>query len=169
MKIKRKYDIDVKENIPQFGYGIPDAMRKKWCENEKKKDKKCIFDAFEGGRFGPSHYYFINYFKNKYYFRFGYSKDRTAVENSIACDNLHEFEQNKLHYDLFISDLKELIKNWDNEYVDNNIMDGTQWHIKDKKNKIDIYGSNKFPDNYDELVELFKKYFNVSMFVNEED
>lgn len=164
---KNKYNVKENENVPQFVYGIPDTMRKKWEETDKKIDANCIFDAFEGGYFGPSYYYFINKYENNYYFRFGYSKDGKRIENVKESSNLHELVQDKHHYDLFIAELKNIIQSWNNKYNNNDIMDGTQWHIKDNNNKIDICGSNEFPNNYDKLVELLKKYFNVNIYVKE--
>ena len=37
---KDKYDIDAEDNMPQFVYGIPDSMRKKWEEEEKAKKEQ---------------------------------------------------------------------------------------------------------------------------------
>lgn len=42
---KDKYDIDAKDNTPQFVYGIPDSMRKKWAKEDEKKNKKYDIDV----------------------------------------------------------------------------------------------------------------------------
>ena len=34
--IKRKYEVEPEENVPQFVYGIPDTLRKQWEDEEKK-------------------------------------------------------------------------------------------------------------------------------------
>ena len=178
--LNKKYDVDEKNNIPQFVYGTPDFFRKQKNDvykardneietkkDEHKIDENCIFDAFEGGYFGPSYYYFINEYENKYYFRFGYSNDGRRIENTRQDLNIHELVQNKEHYDLFIAKLKKIIQNWNNKYVNNNVMDGKQWHIEDKKNGIDIYGDNDFPENYNELSNILRKAFNVDTFIND--
>ena len=42
---KDKYDIDAKDNTPQFVYGIPDTMRKKWAKEDEEKTKKYDIDV----------------------------------------------------------------------------------------------------------------------------
>lgn len=42
---KDKYDIDAKDNTPQFVYGIPDSMRKKWAKENEEKNKKYDIDV----------------------------------------------------------------------------------------------------------------------------
>ena len=42
---KDKYDIDAKDNTPQFVYGIPDSMRKKWAKEDEEKNKKYDIDV----------------------------------------------------------------------------------------------------------------------------
>ena len=44
---KDKYDIDAKDNTPQFVYGIPDSMRKKWAKEDEEKNKKYDIDPEE--------------------------------------------------------------------------------------------------------------------------
>lgn len=42
---KDKYDIDAKDNTPQFVYGIPDSLRKKWAKEDEEKNKKYDIDV----------------------------------------------------------------------------------------------------------------------------
>jgi hypothetical protein len=59
----------------------------------------------------------------------------------------------------FIRALKEInIASWDKEYIDSEILDGTQWNFEIEYNdgkKKKYSGSNDFPDNFEELCELF--------------
>ena len=42
---KDKYYIDAKDNTPQFVYGIPDSLRKKWAKEDEEKNKKYDIDV----------------------------------------------------------------------------------------------------------------------------
>ena len=42
---KDKYDIDAKDNTPQFVYGTPDFMRKKWAKEDEEKNNKYDIDV----------------------------------------------------------------------------------------------------------------------------
>lgn len=167
--LSNKYNIDVDDNAPQIVYGIPDAMRKKWEEEDKKIDSNCIFDAFEGGYFGPSYYYFVNEYQNKYYFSFGYSKDGKLIQNSRGCKDLHEIQQNAEHYEKMLLEINEIVKDWKDSYNNNDIMDGTQWHLEIKKRNKKYSGSNEFPHNYNDLTKVLNKYFNADDFVPNKD
>ena len=50
------------------------------------------------------------------------------------------------------------LEDWQDEYSDNDILDGTQWSLKisfdNGKNK-EIFGSNKYPDNFEAMKKLF--------------
>lgn len=168
---KDKYDINEKDNVPQFVYGIPDSMRKQWEkeQEDKRKHQKNIFSAFEGGYFGPSYYYFVNNYKDSYEFRFGYSKDGRFVQNDENDPNIHILEQNEEHYKKFMEELLSEIKDWNETYNDPNIMDGTQWNIKFIEQNKKYSGSNSFPQNYDKVVAILKKYFNVDYFIKDND
>lgn len=59
----------------------------------------------------------------------------------------------------FIRTLKEInIASWDKEYIDSEILDGTQWNFEIEYNdgkKKKYHGSNDFPDGFEELCKLF--------------
>ncbi len=62
--------------------------------------------------------------------------------------------------DKLIDELRNLnLLKWKKEYNDSQICDGTQWEIeivRDKKN-ICIYGSNAYPDEWDQFCRLIRK------------
>lgn len=168
---KDKYEINEKDNVPQFVYGIPDSMRKQWEKEkeEKRKNQKTIFSAFEGGYFGPSYYYFVNNYKDSYEFRVGYSKDGRFVKNDENDPNIHIFEQNGEHYKKFMEELLPEIKEWNETYNDPEVMDGIQWNIELIEQNKKYSGSNAFPQNYDKVVAILKKYFNVDYFIKDNE
>lgn len=148
---------------------IPDSMQKQGDKEEKIKNEKTIFSAFEGGYFGPSYYYFVNNYKDHYEFRFGYSKDGRIVNNDENDPNIHIFEQNGEYYKKFIEELLSEIKYWNETYNNPNAVDGTQWNIKLIEQNREYSGSNAFPQNYNKVVEILKRYFNVDYFVKDNE
>lgn len=168
MSLFNNYDINEKNNVPQFVYGIPDNMRKKWEKEKEEKEKTegTLFKSFKGGYSGPSYYYYINKVEDKYQFRFGYSEDGRRIDNNLEDESLNRIDYQKSDYDAFIKELKEIIKDWKDNYDEPNVIDGTQWNLDLLENDKHYRGTNKFPDNFDEFTNLLKKYFNVDMFMN---
>ena len=163
---KKKYDIDEKNNIPQVVYGIPDDLRKKWEEEKSKKIEKNVFEAFKGGFFGPSSYYFIDKLNDTYRFKFGYSRDGRMINSEDS--NLLTIDQNKEYYDNFIKDLLKEVEEWKEFYDNPNIMDGTQWDIELKEHHKSYHGSNDFPTNFKSVTKLLSNYFNTDQYNKEE-
>lgn len=159
------------DNMTLFSkkHEIPDSMQKQGDKEEKIKNEKTIFSAFEGGYFGPSYYYFVNNYKDHYEFRFGYSKDGRIVNNDENDPNIHIFEQNGEYYKKFIEELLSEIKYWNETYNNPNAVDGTQWNIKLIEQNREYSGSNAFPQNYNKVVEILKRYFNVDYFVKDNE
>lgn len=61
----------------------------------------------------------------------------------------------KLYGSLFLND-------WEKEYVDQDILDGTQWELKiqfENGEEKECYGSNAYPIYWDELLDLLKPFF----------
>lgn len=164
---KKKYEVNEKENIPQFVYGIPDDMRKKW--EERDKNGKEVFSAFHGGYSGESYFFFVNKIENTYQFRFGYSSSGMLINNDINDPNLKCIDQDENHYNMFIEELESVVKDWKESYNNNNIMDGTQWHIDLVEKNKRYFGSNEFPKNYTQLQDVLNKYFNVEHFMISEE
>jgi len=51
--------------------------------------------------------------------------------------------------------MEECHEEWDEEYVDPEVMDGTSWSVEIETDEISIQssGSNAYPDNFDEFLE----------------
>lgn len=142
--------------------GIFDNLLKKEDEEENilmesKPNENCIFSAYEGGYFGPSYYYYIDYINGHYHFKFGYSESGKMIDEKELSTLIEKEEC----YIEFIDKLGDVIKGWKKEYIDNSVLDGVQWNIKDFKNNIYIFGSNEFPEDYNKLCDLLKQYFDV--------
>ncbi len=57
---------------------------------------------------------------------------------------------------------KAYVLEWKKRYVNEGILDGTQWELKIKcegAKAINIYGSNDYPPYFNTVENLFKKYF----------
>ena len=68
--------------------------------------------------------------------------------------------QNKKWSEL-LTELKELhIDDWDQEYNDPDVMDGTQWSLdiefSDDSEGIHIWGSNMFPNNFGDFLKVIE-------------
>lgn len=59
---------------------------------------------------------------------------------------------------IFIEGLNDInVVNWSGEYIDHQVMDGTQWTLKLQYNgnlRKHIHGSNKYPRDFIQLLEL---------------
>lgn len=120
-----------------------------------------VFNAFMGGYWGPSYYFYINKVKDGYQFRYGYDKDGRIIDNTISGINLYKSFHDEEYYDSFISKLLELTHEWKEEYYDSDIMDGMQWDIHFWQLNKTYAGSNNFPQNYKEVMDYVKESFNV--------
>ena len=125
-----------------------------------------VFNAFMGGYWGPSYYFYINKVKDGYQFRYGYDKDGRIINNTIIGINLYKSFHDEEYYDSFISKLLELTHEWKEEYYDSDIMDGMQWDIHFWQLNKTYAGSNNFPQNYKEVMDYVKESFNVRPDVN---
>ena len=60
----------------------------------------------------------------------------------------------------FLHILEEIhIGKWKREYVDIDVLDGTQWDLTIEYtdgSKLDFYGSNDYPDNFRKLLDLME-------------
>lgn len=157
----KKYDINPEENVPEFVYGTPDFMRQ---DTETQ-----VFEAFVGGFFGPSSYYYINRVGDEYEFRFGFSQSGMRIFNNSKNQDLHITKHGKEFYEDFKNYLINKTKEWEKEYYDPNVLDGTQWNITLVEDDIDYSGSNTFPDNFDNVMEFIDKVFETGEFISEEE
>lgn len=144
-----KYDIKPEQNVPQRVYGVPNF------EKECKPIK--VFEAFVGGYFGPSEYYYIfkmnDYYTAKYY----KSTDGHLVnEDSPELIKINKFA---FEYNMFITEIKEIITKWDDHYTNPNVLDGTQWSINLIVDNIKKGGSNAYPKDYKETFKIINEFF----------
>ncbi len=116
---------------------------------------KNIFYFYHGGFRGPS--IEIMYKKNN--FEISFMNQGHFVTHYIK-------QPSKIKWDkffLFLDDIK--IWEWKKEYIDPNILDGTQWEIKisNSYKKIKSYGSNKFPNKkkFNDLMNEIETLFNL--------
>ena len=53
------------------------------------------------------------------------------------------------------------VQDWKHKYINNDILDGAQWKLSlrlSSGKKYDIYGSNEYPDGFDELIRMHRYY-----------
>ena len=123
------------------------------CTANHHSDGKTIqnisADFRVGGFFGTSYYVKIK--DNVLSYR-TYSRGITSEwqKQTLSADDIKSLE-NKL--------IELGVANWDKQYRDSRIMDGTQWavHFSSKKIKVKSKGSNKYPDTYKALIRYISK------------
>lgn len=154
-KMKDKYNVAEDKNVPQFVYGPPNF--------KVEQDKKLVFEAFHGGYSGPSHYYYIrkNISTNEYQFKYGYSKSGARIFEDAAGENIKIVLRTEQEYKNFISELSKIVSKWEKQYLNSDIMDGTQWNINSFENNMEYGGSNDFPADYKNAMQIINKYFGV--------
>lgn len=118
-----------------------------------------VFNAFIGGYSGPSSYYYINRTNNDYEFKYGYSEYGKIIKNMPNNKDLSVNKKSAKFYCEFEKSLLQLTKNWQENYDNNDVMDGTQWNIEFNKNK-KYSGSNEYPKNWQEVINYLDKIFN---------
>lgn len=146
-KFSKKYNINPEDNMPQIVYGPPQFF-----------ENKMVFYAYEGGYFGPSEFYYIERNGDKLKFKSGYYPEGKRPNP----DDESDFDisiKSESDYKNLLTEIKEMTKNWEKEYNDPNVMDGTQWSITAEEFGIDFNGSNKFPSNYSKVKKIITKHF----------
>ena len=174
-KLKAKYNINPEDNMPQFVYGPPpfpidkeDELTEQPIQNEvinqdeNKKVKEDIrFYYFEGGYFGTSECYYVEKVGDEYKFNEGTSMP--AGRNPIVFDSVMKTEE---EYIKFITEIKDMVKDWKEKYNNPAVLDGTQWSLTVKEFDINSGGSNEFPNNYKTvkkfIIKNFKKWINTN-------
>lgn len=152
-----KYDIDPRDNAPRLVYGPPDAMQK--VKEELEKNGRELFSAFQSEFAGPARFYYINHFKDKFQFRYGYSDNGAYVANEASNPNLTITEHDEEYYKTFMNELLPIIGKWDYEYTNTDNPNGTEWKIKSIN--IYVHGLNSFPEDYDGALNIINRYFNI--------
>lgn len=125
-------------------------------KNETKDDM--ILDIFIGGYGGPSKFYVIVKSDNRYLSKYSYSP-YGRLPNPLNNDDFTVNERSKKEIYDFINGLKEQTKFWELSYNNENILDGTQWHINLNEQNTIYSGSNEFPSNWEDVVEYINKFF----------
>lgn len=88
-----------------------------------------------------------------HYIRATYVKDPTCTEYQITKQRWMRLVD-RLYNKLYIHE-------WEEEYVEPGVFDGTQWHLKitiRENHQMVIYGSNSFPPYWNELNALFCRF-----------
>ena len=73
--------------------------------------------------------------------------------NGSEWENILDTLYNKIH-----------INGWEKKYDDNNILDGTQWHLiigLTDDRRVSYYGSNQYPPHWNKLLMLFRRYMEI--------
>ena len=110
---------------------------------------------YHGGFRGPSIQ--IEYKKNN--FEISFMNQGSIITHFIKSPSKIKWD----NFFLFLDNIK--IWEWKKEYVDPNILDGTQWEIEvsNSSKKIKSCGSNKFPNkkNFKGLMNEIETLFNL--------
>mgnify|MGYP004543556459 FL=1 len=88
---KDKYDIDAKDNTPQFVYGIPDSLRKKWAKEDEEKNKKYDIDPEDNI---PQKVYGVPFFVNKNTKKCPYCNS-TELWKYLYGEPTHDYDKDK--------------------------------------------------------------------------
>ncbi|MCD4711751.1 MAG: hypothetical protein K8R73_00575 [Clostridiales bacterium] len=127
------------------------------CNQSKSKDESS--DVYNdivsikvdvGGYFSGNYEVELDFISRRLSWRFFYVTSDKRFEKTIRQKTLNDF----------IDTIKNLkLMDWDSEYLDLDICDGTQWgiEISKKDDKIMIRGDNKFPDEWDEFCQLISR------------
>jgi hypothetical protein len=111
------------------------------------------------------------YFEDGGYFN-GYNsidvikKENNNIECKFNNSRKKRIEISQIPFDEWESFINEIlienIHSWKKEYVNNHIDDGEQWHLKiyfTDLSEIDSFGSNKYPKNWENFINIIGKYF----------
>ena len=114
------------------------------------KITKLFFE--EGGFFGVPEFGEIDLLNKTFKYSKGIldsERSGSAVKNDLNEEQIKSLQER-------IADLH--LEDWQDEYSDNDILDGTQWSLKisfDNGKSKEIFGSNKYPDNFEAMKKLF--------------
>lgn len=132
---------------------------------EKYEDIRAL-DFFEGGFMGPSEYLLIEVKHGKVLMRYAMADDGRSVRMDTedflsqedAYTHLFEKEMDPAQWEKFVKDLADCkLESWRRKYVNNHILDGTQWHLYldfAGGDRLERSGSNKFPRDYRDVTSL---------------
>jgi hypothetical protein len=124
---------DLKDDLETLGY------------NDIKNLKASV-----GGFFGGYYSVDINFVKRKLKWRLqGAGKDN-YYEKQIQRETLDMLREGLISVDIL---------NWNSEYIDSDILDGTQWDvtITTTEKNIEVVGSNKYPEKWTKFCKLIRE------------
>lgn len=108
-----------------------------------------------GGYFGPINYVDFDFVESKVSY---YYQEMLGAE---AIETTSNFNKKS-----FLENLKRFnVLSWEEEYVDYNFCDGTQWSLDivfHPKKTIKIVGSNAYPENYEKLCKIISQIVHKS-------
>lgn len=128
------------------------------------------FEFFVGGFFGTSHYIYINGKRKNKIIKYAEVPGGIFVDLKHPKTNpndclealIKEILLTDIQWLEFLHELKGLeISCWKDEYVINDICDGTQWSLIIKLpsgKKINKYGSNEYPPYWKKFIKVLSKY-----------
>lgn len=131
----------------------------------KRFEKVMEIDFYEGGFSGPNEYLYIQKESGKILLRYvktdgrgvDIKKDDVDVYSPDYLEGI-EREIDQAQWQECLKKIAEArVNKWKRSYVDENILDGTQWHLKiefSNGKHMDKSGSNKFPKNYGKVVSI---------------
>ena len=149
--IEASSEIEDNQNDDELIKRVNEKVRKL---NENAQ-KDVIFDYFHGGFGSFSEHFYIIKDGDNYLFKYGADKYGRIIKPNDTFIRTITKDSNEYH--TFINKLNDLTKDWEEKYSNNDIVDGTQWQLKyDEKN---FYGSNNYPNNYNEVSGYILDYF----------
>jgi len=95
-----------------------------------------------------------------------------AKITDITIDDQQRFfldgKQQKINVDNFMFHLKNIVRNWEEEYINQSILDGLSFSVTLTKDgrKFTSRGRNKFPDNFSCFLRLIEEVQNVAKQAN---
>lgn len=153
LECKEKYDSEPYYIINEDANCFDNANYKDYRETVKSFAFSC------GGYFNGYDYFLIE--ENNYIITLTITpsilSERTEISKEITYDEWFEF------LDIIYSKL--FIHEWNKEYVNNDILDGTQWSITFKLEdgkEIKYHGSNEYPAYWKEFLVFINKYAEFS-------
>ena len=129
-------------------------------------------NIFIGGYFGPSHYIYIDGKSKDKLIKYGYSPNGMIVnlkekndEAFLSVGNFKVIKPTEEDWNNFIDALSECdVDNWNDNYNDSDILDGTQWEIEIKmqeRNSIYKQGSNVYPPKWLAFIKVLQKHIDM--------
>ncbi|SCY24468.1 hypothetical protein SAMN03080606_01112 [Alkaliphilus peptidifermentans DSM 18978] len=127
-------------------------------------------EFYVGGYFGESYFVYINGKRKSKLIRYA------KTPGGMAADLKHPKNEINFHPDILLKEVplppeqwitftEEIaaldVSCWRDSYYENNICDGTQWHLIIKfpnREKISKNGSNDYPPYWNGLIKIMKKY-----------